>query len=196
MDTITSWTPLFSSIVTSTLWEESKEVRLLFVTMLALKNRDGLVMATMSGLKRLANLNAEEVEQAIAVLESPDTKSEINQEFEGRRIERCEGGWKILNHEKYRDLVSGAKRRAYQASWQKEYRKRLKQEGENRPVENNSETVEEIHVHQEKVRKEYPLDKHFPAMNPAPVAEVPKATFTRPFKNQNQPQKPGPFPEI
>jgi hypothetical protein len=108
------------------LWEESKEVRLLFVTMLALKNRDGLVIATMSGLKRLANLKAEEVESSVAVLEAPDTKAELTQEFQGRRIERCEGGWRILNHEKYRDLVSGTKRRAYQASWQKGYRDRKK----------------------------------------------------------------------
>jgi hypothetical protein len=126
MDTIQSWTPLFSTIVTSTLWEESKEVRLLFVTMLALKNRDGLVLSTMSGLKRLANLTIEECEKAIKVLEAPDKKSEITQEFDGRRVERREGGWMILNHEKYRDMVQTTKRRAYQANWQKGYRDRVK----------------------------------------------------------------------
>lgn len=96
------------------------------MTMLALKNADGVVLSTLAGLSRLGNLSYEECQAAILVLERPDTRSELTQEFDGRRVERVAGGWKILNHDKYRDLISKTKRRAYQASWQKEYRKRVK----------------------------------------------------------------------
>jgi hypothetical protein len=140
MDTIESWTPLFSSIVTSTLWDESKEVRLLFVTMLGLKNKDGIVVATLSGLKRLSNLTLEETKEALKVLESPDTKTDEIQEFEGRRVEKCDRGWRILNHEKYRDLVQGIKRKAYQARWQKGYRER--KNGTNPPSETQQEVTQ------------------------------------------------------
>lgn len=125
-----SWTPLWSMIVTSTLWSESKDVKILFVTLLALKDADGLVVATTAGLSRLSNLTFEECVEAIKVLESPDLRSDQNQEFEGRRIERIDGGWKILNHKKYRDMIQSIRRKEYQADWQADYRERMKAEKE------------------------------------------------------------------
>lgn len=121
-----SWTPLWSTIVTSTLWSESKDVRILFVTLLALKDADGVVMGTTVGLARLANLQYEECAKALKVLEGPDKRSDTLQEFDGRRIEKVEGGWRILNHAKYREMIQTIKRREYQRQKQAEYREKRK----------------------------------------------------------------------
>lgn len=124
---MTTWSPLWSMVVTSSLWGESKEVRILFVTMLALKDANGMVTSTISGLKRMANLETvEECAEAMKILESPDTRSDHVQEFDGRRVERVEGGWLILNHVKYRDMMQAVKKKTDQARWQRNYRDRIK----------------------------------------------------------------------
>ncbi len=118
-----TYTPLWSTVVESTLWEESKEVRILFMTMLALKDAHGIVSAkTNSWLARTANLTTRECEDALIVLKSPDMKSETHQEFDGRRIEKVPDGWRVLNHYKYRDLMQQENRRRKQAEYQAKYR--------------------------------------------------------------------------
>lgn len=126
MNTQPSWTPLWSTIVMSTLWSESLEVRILFVTMLAMKDANGVVHGTLEGLRRMSNLSPEQTANAVRVLESPDSQTDTHQEFEGRRIERCEGGWVVLNHFKYRDMVSKIKRREYERTYKAEQRQKSK----------------------------------------------------------------------
>lgn len=113
------FTKLFSSIVTSTIWQESKETKILWVTMLALSNRYGEVGASAPGLANAANLTLDETLKAIGVLESPDQYSR-SQAFEGRRIEKVEGGYQILNYAVYREKMRS------RADYFKEYRKRNK----------------------------------------------------------------------
>lgn len=121
-----TWTPLYSSILNSTVWSESKEVRLLWITMLAMKDKDGFVESSLVGLAKQAGLTFDETKVAILVLESPDEKSTSMQEFEGRRVKQVEGGWMVLNHFKYRDEMSKMRQRVQQAEWQKKYREKKK----------------------------------------------------------------------
>ncbi len=93
--------------------------------MLAMKNRFGQVAGSVPGLAALANVSIADCEVALSKLSSPDPYSR-SIEFEGRRIESIEGGWKILNHGKYRDAMSIDERRAYQAAWQKKHRAKQK----------------------------------------------------------------------
>jgi hypothetical protein len=120
-----SWTPLFSTIIDSSVWRESKETRLVWITLLAKKDRSGYVRAALWALARDAGVTEQECLEAVRVLESPDPESHCK-ENEGRRIEAVAGGWKVLNHHMYRDMISKANQRARQAEWQKEYRKRRK----------------------------------------------------------------------
>ena len=69
--------------------------------MLAIKDENGFVSASRSGMARIANITMEDFEIGIKCLESPDPDSRTT-EYDGRRIEKIEGGWIILNHEKYR----------------------------------------------------------------------------------------------
>ena len=122
---MSGYTKLFHSILDSTIWQEDKETRLVFITMLAMKNRQQVVEASMPGLARRAGVSLEECEKALAVLKAPDVHSR-SKEYEGRRIEEVEGGWKVLNGEKYRDMMSREERRAYKARKQQEYRDKKK----------------------------------------------------------------------
>lgn len=121
-----TWTPLYSSILNSTIWSESKDVRLLWITMLAMKDMDGFVESSLVGLSKQAGLTFDETKVAIGVLESPDEKSTTHQDHEGRRVKKVDGGWVVLNHLKYRDEMSRMRQRAQQAEWQKKYREKQK----------------------------------------------------------------------
>lgn len=117
---------MWSSILNSTVWAESKEVRLLWITMLAMKDQDGLVESSLVGLAKQAGLSFEETKEAIVVLESPDQRSEIHQEYDGRRVKRVEGGWLVLNHLKYRDEIAKLRERQRKAEYQRNWRARQK----------------------------------------------------------------------
>lgn len=124
------YTKLFQNIVTSSIWGEDDKTRIVWITMLALCNRDGVVEASMSGLAALSRVDKESTARAVQVLESPDPDSR-SQEHEGRRIRKVDGGWLILNHDKYRKRLSMEERRDYLTLKQREYRerKRIAQRG-------------------------------------------------------------------
>jgi hypothetical protein len=123
------YTKLFSSIIASTIWREDDKTRLVWITMLAMKNERHMVEASLPGLADMARVTITECEKAIKKLESKDGYSR-NQDNGGRRIERVQGGWKILNGEYYRAQMSADDRREYQKNYHREYRKRGKISGE------------------------------------------------------------------
>ena len=90
-----SYTKLFSSIVHSSLWSASDPTRLLFIAMLAMADKEGVVYGSRSGLARVANISPELAEVAFAELLGPDPNSSDalrSPENEGRRIEVYPGG--------------------------------------------------------------------------------------------------------
>ncbi len=96
-----TFTKLFSSITESTIWFEPHATRLVWITMLAMADRNGLVFASVPGLAHRARVTEEDCETALERLSSPDTKSRTKL-HEGRRIAEVDGGWELLNHGKYR----------------------------------------------------------------------------------------------
>jgi hypothetical protein len=110
------FTKLFNTIVTSTIWREDDKVRIVWITMLAIADAYGIVNASIPGLAAVANVSLESTEAAIKNLESPDRYSRTK-DFEGRRIKSIDGGWQILNYQKYREMLSEEERKEYQAKW-------------------------------------------------------------------------------
>lgn len=96
------FTKLDEGIVRSSVWSEAYPTRILWVTMLAMCDSKGFVASSRSGLVREANITEQEFEIGIAILEAPD-KDSRSPEFEGRRVEKCDGGWRVLNYPKYRN---------------------------------------------------------------------------------------------
>lgn len=115
------YTKLFSTIVTSTIWREPKETKILWITMLALSNKEGVVEGSVPGLAHLAGLTIEEAEVSLRTLSNPDPYSR-SKELDGVRIKEVEGGWMLVNHAKYRALLSAEERREYLRKKQAEYR--------------------------------------------------------------------------
>jgi len=100
-----SFVKLFGSILDSSIWNEPAHVKLMWITMLAMADKHGEVDASLPGLAKRAGVSREECDDAIQRFLSPDPDSR-NPENEGRRIEVIQGGWALLNHEYYRNLMS------------------------------------------------------------------------------------------
>ena len=118
---MTGFTKLFSEIITSSIWSEDDKTRIVWVTMLASCDAQGIVRASVSGLAHIARVNKESCLRALEVLSSPDSDSR-SPEFEGRRITKVDGGWIILNHTKYRNARNADERKSYMAKYMREYR--------------------------------------------------------------------------
>jgi len=119
--------PLMSQIVDSSLWSEEYYVRILFTTMLAKKDSDHVVRATAYNLHRWANITQEEVLEGLRILSSPDKKRLDPQEHDGRRIEKVEGGWLVLNGAKYEAMMRKIAEQARKARWARDNRARQRQ---------------------------------------------------------------------
>lgn len=116
-----TYTKLFQKILTSTIWGEDDRTRIVWITMLAMCDSSGCVLSSLPGLARIANVPIVDAANAVEKFLAPDPYSS-SPEYEGRRIEVIPGGWRLLNHAKYKALMSLEHRRAYNASKQKEYR--------------------------------------------------------------------------
>lgn len=93
----------------SSIWvKESKETRLVWIAMIAMKNFYGYVKSSKVGLADCAKVTPEECEAALKVLLSPDPDDTSGVD-EGRRIKEVPGGWQIVNNDLYR-FSSEAKR--------------------------------------------------------------------------------------
>lgn len=121
-----TWSPLWSGIVDSSIWDESDCVCKVFITMLALKDSDHIYRGNAYKLARRARKTEEEVLGALKVLAAPDKRRHEEQQFGGRRIKAVEDGWLILNGEKYRRMVSEEMRKARLRRAQAAFRERQK----------------------------------------------------------------------
>jgi hypothetical protein len=123
-----SYTKLFQTIITSTIWTEDANTCKVWVTMLAIANKHGEVQASIPGLAQVAGLPLDIVETAINKFLAPDKYSRTPDD-EGRRIEKIEGGWVLLNHAKYREMASREEEVASNAKRQAAFRERQARNG-------------------------------------------------------------------
>lgn len=115
------YTKLFESILESTIWCEPLAVRVVWITMLAMADRGGVVLAAVPGLAKRAGVSIPDADEALKRFMSPDPRSRTK-EFEGRRIEEVDGGWRLLNHTKYRDLLDSESEKERKRRWWAENR--------------------------------------------------------------------------
>jgi hypothetical protein len=106
-----TYSKLSSALVHSTVWREPDHVRLVWITMLALKDKEGAIRASVPGLADAARVSLEKTVEALARLAAPDEWSRSKAE-DGRRIREIPGGWQLINAELYRLLGTSDERRA------------------------------------------------------------------------------------
>ena len=116
------YTPIYNRLVDSSVWTLPDHIRIVWITMLALQDRDHVVRYTAFGIAQRAHKSEAEVLDALKVLSTPDTTRLEPQEHEGRRIEKHPDGWFILNGEKYQRMMEQANRREYKRQWMEKMR--------------------------------------------------------------------------
>ena len=95
------FTKLHAVILDSSVWQEPLHVRIVWITMLAMADANGIVSASVGGLAHRARVTREECLDALKRFLGPDQDSRDG--TTGERIEEVTGGWLILNHSNYRD---------------------------------------------------------------------------------------------
>jgi len=119
------FTKLFSLILDSTIWQEPLETKVVWITLLAMKDRHGEVHASVPGLAKRAGVSLQQCEASLACLLAPDPYSRTKTD-EGRRIRPIEGGWKLVNNDKYQNLLSAEERKEYNRRKQAEHREKIR----------------------------------------------------------------------
>lgn len=116
------FTLLWGKTLYSSLWlNGSKEVKLLFFTLLMLKDSNGVVLSSVPGLVHASKLTLQEVESALTELLAKDDFDTSGVEG-GIRIRKIPGGWQVVNHDLYR--FSTAAKREFWRSQKAEQREK------------------------------------------------------------------------
>ena len=121
---------LFTKILDSSIWMEPSPTRIVWLTFIAAMDETGFVQfASIHNVAHRAVVSLEEAATALKCLESPDPNS-ADPANEGRRIERVEGGWIVLNSEKYRAIATREHQKELNRERVKRYRETLRGNGE------------------------------------------------------------------
>ena len=95
---------LFETLLNSSIMESDLHVRWVWIVLLLMADREGMVVATDIAISRRANLSLEETQEALHFLQQPDPNS-TTPDLDGQRI-ITEGPntWWLVNYLKYREL--------------------------------------------------------------------------------------------
>jgi hypothetical protein len=115
-----NYTILKSSIINSSIWNEDSDTRCVWITLLAMRNKDGEIFASLGGLAHQSRVAVEKTKQAIKKFLKPENDSSSRDD--GRRIEEIVGGWRLLNHERIKEEAAQANKAAYMAKYMREKR--------------------------------------------------------------------------
>ena len=123
IDSVTGFTKLFASLVHSTVWREEMHVKVVWITMLAMADRNGFVAASFPGLADASRVSLDQCRDALDRLSAPDVHSRTKA-HEGRRIYEVEGGWFPYNYKKHRDLRNADERRIQTREYVRKHRQK------------------------------------------------------------------------
>lgn len=98
------FTKLDSGILQSSIMGASPETFKVWIALLAACEADGISRVSPVFIASVGHMSIEQVRAAIEELSSPDQDSRTL-ECEGRRIERIDGGFRIINYLKYREYT-------------------------------------------------------------------------------------------
>jgi hypothetical protein len=93
---------VYGSIRKSSVWVEPPAIFKVWMTLLVEADPKGRVFGTVPGLANSAAVSVRMCRKAIERFEAPDPDSRTP-DNEGRRLVPIDGGWQLLNYEKYRE---------------------------------------------------------------------------------------------
>lgn len=135
---MSGFTKLVPEIIQSSIWNEASDIRIVWITLIAIKDQDGYVRGDARTIARLANVPTEAAEIALKKFQEPDEYSHTPTD-EGRRIRKADGGFTVINHGLYRS----ADRTEYMKTYMREYRERIlaEDDGKSDSVNNSVNNV-------------------------------------------------------
>jgi hypothetical protein len=155
------YTPIFRDLLTSSLWAStSASTRCVWMTLLLLADPEGYVPAAAPGLALAANVSIEECRAALAQLEAPDPDSRTP-DFDGRRIEKVDHGWRILNFVAWRERAKHEAEKARQRTWAKQHRAKKRPQ----PANDNGVDASALHVAESSETVDAPKPKPKPSLS-------------------------------
>ena len=99
---------LWCDILDSSLWlDQSAETRIVWITLLAMADADGMVRATEKAISRRAVVSQEKTSKALELFQSADPDSR-NRDNDGRRLEKVPGGYLLLRYTELAKLKTRA----------------------------------------------------------------------------------------
>jgi hypothetical protein len=107
------FTKLDDGLIFSSILAEDDAVFKVWVLILSRTDGDGVARISPAFLASVTRKTDGEVERCLQVLESPDARSRSLND-DGRRIQRVDGGYKVLNYSKYRQRADVEDVRAYE----------------------------------------------------------------------------------
>lgn len=119
---------IWTKILDSSIWLEDTETRIVWITFLAMMDKNGMVrLSSIGNVANRARVSVEAAQAAIDCLSDPDVYNP-DQEHEGRRIERIPGeGWRVINKDKYQKMMTAARIQAQSVESSRAYRERKKE---------------------------------------------------------------------
>lgn len=156
-----SYTKLANSILTSTIWMEDDQTRIVWFALMAMADKNGEVQASIPGLANVARVPVESCRAAIArfLSDDPDSRTKTD---DGKRLAEIRGGWVLINHQEYRQLASDEDRKQKAAERQKRFR--------DRNARNKTVTPESRQIPQAEAEAE--AEKGDPSPTPSKVPAV------------------------
>ena len=124
-----TYTKLLGSIVDSSISNEDHVTFRVWIIMLAKADKDGYVWMSVGGLAHAARATGEQCRAALDKFMSPDPDSR-SEDYDGRRIEKVDRGWLLLNHQRIRDMRDEDTKREADRKRQRDHRDKVRREKE------------------------------------------------------------------
>lgn len=118
---VETWTKLMSSILDSSVWCYDNSTKIVWITLMAMADKNGIVHGAIPGIARRAGVTTKEAREAMEIFQKPDPDSR-SQDHDGRRVERRGRDWFLLNHSAIRELGRHEAELARKRKWWAENR--------------------------------------------------------------------------
>lgn len=115
------WTPIFRDILTSSVWANDSDTRIVWFTLLLLADPEGCVPCAIPGLALAAHVPLPAVRAAVERFLAPDPDSR-SEGHEGRRLKVVERGFQILNFEEHARRAQAEAEKARKRAWARAHR--------------------------------------------------------------------------
>ena len=121
------FTKLWANIIHSSIWHEGHDTLRVWIYLLAMVGPDGIAQTSVPDVSARCFIPPDRTREILLKLSEPDLDSRSLND-EGRRIERVDGGYFVINYQKYREMRDEEERKRQVREAVRRHRQRQKEE--------------------------------------------------------------------